>query len=286
MAMAGWRTLISVQDLRDHLGEDGWVVVDCRFDLKAPKAGEEAYRLAHVPGAVYAHLERDLSGPRTATTGRHPLPEPAVLAACLGGWGIGAEIQVVAYDAGAGVFASRLWWLLRWLGHERVAVLDGGLSAWSAGGHPISTADFMPRRGEFRPVTMVNAVVESDSISSKMESRDSLLIDARAGERFRGEVEPIDPVAGHVPGARNVPFERNLDSHGRFLSPDALHEAWLRRLAGQSPEAVVHMCGSGVTACVNLLAMEHAGLRGSRLYAGSWSEWITDPARPVAIGEE
>lgn len=285
MQADGWRTLIDAQALAGHLGEPDWVVVDCRFDLSVPEAGEHAYRLGHIPGAVYAHLDRDLSGPRSVSTGRHPLPEMAELGERLRGWGIGSRSQVVAYDSGSGAFASRLWWLLRWVGHERVAVLNGGLQSWRAEGYHVSAERTWPAAGDLSPRVGTTAPVAAEALLNDRQAR-LLVVDARSRSRYRGEHEPIDPVAGHLPGARNYPFEENLAPDERFRDPATLREQWSRVLGEHAPEAVVHMCGSGVTACHNILSMEHAGLHGSRLYAGSWSEWITDPQRPVAVGGE
>jgi len=286
MAPRVWLTLIAVDELRDRLASPDVVVVDCRFDLAVPAAGELVYDQAHLPGAVYAHLERDLSGPRSPGSGRHPLPAAAELVARLAAWGIGAETQVVAYDAGPGSFAARLWWLLRWLGHSRVAVLDGGLAAWSTAGYTLSRECPSPDPAELELAPDPASTVTAEFLVGNLEHRRALVVDARAEARFQGEVEPIDRVAGHVPGARNVPFEHNLGADGRFLEAPALRRAWATWLGEWPPASVIHMCGSGVTACHNLLAMEHAGLQGSRLYPGSWSEWIGDPSRPVTRGED
>lgn len=275
------RTLVTVETLNAHREDGGWRVVDCRFELSRPDAGEAAWREAHIPGAVYAHLERDLSGPVGPATGRHPLPEPDALAQTLGRWGIDADTQVVAYDASGGAMAAaRLWWLARWLGHERVAVLDGGWQAWLAAG--FETGDRVP---VLRPVVFPRRAPLVDPVDARSVSEDAgwQLIDARGEQRFRGEVEPIDPVGGHIPGAINRPFTGNLDASGKFAAPETLRERFAPPAVGGAGR-VVHYCGSGVTSCHNLLAMEHAGLSGSRLYAGSWSEWIRDPARPVAKG--
>jgi thiosulfate/3-mercaptopyruvate sulfurtransferase len=282
-----YQTLIDANMLHKHLEDLHWVVVDCRFDLMDTEAGRRGYREGHIPGARYAHLDQDLSGPPNAGTGRHPLPEPAELARTLGEWGIDGRTQVVVYDGGGGGIAARLWWLLRWLNHPAVALLDGGLRAWRAAGLPLSTE--LP---ELKPAVFSLTPPDGDGwvdtafIEGNVASGANLLLDARAGARFRGEMEPIDPVAGHVPGAVGAPMDDNLDGDGRFLTPAALRQRFESLLAGRSPQTVIHMCGSGVTACHNLLAMEVAGLSGSRLYAGSWSEWIRDPARPVAVGGE
>ncbi len=280
-------TLIDAASLHDHIGDPQWVVVDCRFNLMDPEAGYRDYLEGHIPGAFYAHLDKDLSGPITPASGRHPLPDPTALARVLADWGIGAETQVVGYDAAGGAIAARLWWLLFWLGHTRCAVLDGGLPAWQAAGYPLSRD---PPESDCSNCLMAHpdtlAWVDHTYVRTSLEGGQAVLVDARAAARFRGEQEPIDPVAGHVPGAVNLPLEGNLDGSGRFLPPARLRERFAPLLQGRSPAQILHMCGSGVTACHNLLAMEVAGLHGSRLYAGSWSEWIRDPARPVAQGDQ
>jgi thiosulfate/3-mercaptopyruvate sulfurtransferase len=277
-------TLVDVQTLARHLNDPGWVTVDCRFSLSNPEAGRLAYEAGHVPGARHAHLEQDLSSPVTASSGRHPLPDPIRLATRLGAWGIDASKQVVVYDDTFGAMAARLWWLLRWMGHESVALLDGGLPRWQRAGLPITkdlpaivVAQFVPRMNQ----TLLANVVDVE----RAVAEGFLVMDARAEERFTGEMEPLDRVAGHVPGARNAPYDDNLDLSGEFSSDEALREHYGALLGRTAPAKVIHMCGSGVTACHNILAMEHAGLRGARLYAGSWSEWITDPNRPIATGE-
>lgn len=276
-----FRTLIAPETLHAHLGREDWRLVDCRFDLADADAGERAWREAHVPGAVYAHLERDLSGPVTSRTGRHPLPDPDRLVQRLGEWGINPASQVVAYDASGGAMAARLWWLLRWLGHDAVAVLDGGWSAWRGAGFPVESALPSPSPTRFERRLSLNESIDTAAVLRAVEGEsDWRLVDARAPERFRGEVEPIDPVAGHVPGAVNRPFAENLDARGRFLRPEILRERFATIASGRA-DRVAHYCGSGVTACHNVLAMEYAGLGGSRLYAGSWSEWIRDPSHPV-----
>jgi thiosulfate/3-mercaptopyruvate sulfurtransferase len=277
-------TLIDADTLRTVPASTDLLFVDCRFDLADPSAGERAHAQAHIPGAVYAHLDRDLSGPVTAATGRHPLPDPAVFAEILSRWGIAPSTQVVAYDASGGVIAARLWWMLGWLGHARVAVLDGGLAAWCAAGGSLdrSVAARQPTRFVAEPEK--GAAVSTAELADLLEAGGCLLVDARSAERFEGRNEPIDPVAGHVPGAVNFACQANLSADGRFLGRDALRSAWARLLAGRPAEAIVGMCGSGVTACHNLLALEHAGLGRGRLYPGSWSEWIRDPTRPVARG--
>lgn len=283
-------TLVTTAELAGRAGVKrpgpAWVICDCRFSLADPGAGERAYRAGHIPGARYVHLERDLSGPVTADSGRHPLPERAALAERFGAWGISVRTQVVAYDDSGGAIAARLWWLLRWLGHERVAVLDGGWERWREEGRPVSVEIPRPHPALFEVRPGLARTVSAAEVAAGLARNEICLMDARSAERFRGEAESLDTVAGHVPGAVNRPYQDNLGPDGRFLPPAELRRALERRTAGFPPRQVVHMCGSGVTACHNLLAMEVAGLPGSGLYAGSWSEWIRDPARPVTRGTE
>ena len=275
-------TLITPKDLARHLDDPDWVIFDCRFTLTELEAGRRAYEREHIPGARYAHLEEDLSSPVTQQTGRHPLPDPGELAEKLGRWGVGPDSQVAAYDDTFGAIASRMWWLLRWLGHDAVAVLDGGLPRWCREGRPLTDELPAPRPRRFEPRRRDDMWVGTSRVGAL--AREGVLIDARAEERFLGDVEPLDKVAGHVPGAVNIPYEDNLDVDGSFLPPDDLRALYGDLCAGRPPEGVAHMCGSGVTACHNILAMEAAGLNGSVLYPGSWSEWILDPGRPVATG--
>ncbi len=295
-------TLITPRQLAARLEDAELAIIDCRFDLARPQWGQEAYAGARIPHARYAHLDRDLSGKTSASTGRHPLPTPEELAARLGQWGIDSQVQVIAYDQGSGAHAARLWWLLRWLGHTRVAVLDGGLAAWQQEKLPLDSAPLpqsqagpgpvtvrRPRRFDPRPdaeMVLSTAELERSLASRQIACGDVVLIDARGADRFAGRNETIDPVAGHIPGARNHPFTGNLDGAGRFLGRATLREQFAKTLEGVPPDAAICMCGSGVTACHNLLAMEVAGLQGARLYAGSWSEWIRDPKRPVDSGTE
>jgi thiosulfate/3-mercaptopyruvate sulfurtransferase len=279
-------TLVDARALAARLPDPDWRIVDCRFDLAAPAAGEAAYAASHVPGAVYAHLDRDLSAPRTERSGRHPLPAADAAAATFARLGIDARTQVVAYDASGGMYAARLWWMLRWLGHERAAVLDGGWQAWTTAGLPESAEPVRVEPRSFVAHPQARAFVNADELDGLLEGNACLLLDARAPERYEGRAEPLDPKAGHVPGARNHPYVRNLGADGRFLPEAELRERLLARLRGRAPSEVVSMCGSGVTACHTLLALEAAGLPGGRLYPGSWSEWSRDPQRPVATGPE
>jgi thiosulfate/3-mercaptopyruvate sulfurtransferase len=274
--------LITSEQLAGHLDDPQWVVIDTRHDLMDPSKGRQAYDAGHIPGAYFVSVDDDLSGPKTGKTGRHPLPDLAAFAARMNEIGIGPGTQVVIYDDVAGNFAVRLWWMLRWLGHEKVALLDGGFPLWVKEGKPISTKVPAPRAGSFVPRPRLGATVDAHFVERHREDPALKLIDARAGERFRGEQEPIDPVAGHVPGAVNRFWKQNLLQDGRFKTPTQLRAEFKEFLGGADPANVVHMCGSGVTACHNLFAMELAGLPSGRLYPGSWSEWVSDPSRPVA----
>jgi len=277
-----YENLVDPDTLAAHLGDPNWVVIDCRFSLAEPALGERLYREAHIRGALFADLEKDLSGPVTPRTGRHPLPDPKALKDRLGDWGIGPDTQVVAYDDAGGSYAVRLWWLLRWLGHRAAAVLDGGLPVWSGQGRPLTREVPTPSQRSFPGTPDDDLWVSTETVEQGLGSERLLLIDARTAERFRGKTEPIDPVAGHIPGALNLPYPGNLAGTGRFLAPDTLRRRFVGKLGGTSPQDVVHMCGSGVSAIHNILAMEVAGLHGSRLYPGSWSEWIRLAHRPVA----
>lgn len=281
-----YRAVITPDELAARLDDPDWAVVDCRFDLNDTAAGERAYLQAHIPGAVYAHLDRDLSGPPRTDNGRHPLPAPAALTQLFGRLGIGDETQVVAYDDAGGAYAGRLWWMLRYMGHEAAAVLDGGWPAWQAAGLPAR-----PGR-ETRPASVATATVATGAPRREMlvlldeAAAAPLLIDARAPERYRGEIEPLDARPGHIPGALNRPYAANWDANGRWRPADELRREYEALLGDTPPEEAVFYCGSGVSACVNLLAMAHAGLPVGRLYVGSWSEWSRDPSRPAALGEE
>ena len=280
--MAGWTTLVQPETLAIGLGRGDLAIVDCRFSLLDPAAGEQAYLTSHLPGAVYAHLERDLSDMDRHGEGRHPWPSAAAFSERLSRWGIDPRIQVVAYDDGDGAHAARLWFLLRVLGHEKVAVLDGGWSRWTSLGLPVSTAPRPPSATPYRAVYDLGRLCNAAQVQAHLDAG-GILLDARAASRFRGEEEPLDRVAGHVPGAINRHYALNLID-GRFKSPMQLADEYRALLGERAPDRVVLMCGSGVTACHNLLAMERAGLRGAKLYIGSWSGWISDPARPIATG--
>jgi thiosulfate/3-mercaptopyruvate sulfurtransferase len=276
-----YTTLVSTAALADRLGDPSLAVVDCRYKLAEPGWGERAWKDGHIPGAAYAGLERDLSGSKTGTNGRHPLPDVAALATTFGRLGIDHGMQVVAYDQDNGMFASRLWWLLRWLGHDAVAVLDGGLAKWVAEGRPLSISADVPMTRDFQPTVRRDIVVDVGEVAAHLGDLHWRLVDARAPERYRGESEPLDRVPGHIPGAINHPFLTNLDESGTFRSRADLRVQLQSTLGDTDPTQVVCYCGSGVTACHNLLALEHAGLAGAKLYPGSWSEWSSDSTRPV-----
>ncbi|HWT15808.1 MAG TPA: sulfurtransferase [Patescibacteria group bacterium] len=277
--------LMSVEELRSRLGEPRLRIADVRFDLADTAKGEAAYRAAHVPGAIYAHLDRDLSDHALKGVGRHPLPAAAAFARWLSQVGYAPDQSWVMYDEANGGFAARLWWMLRAVGHRDVRVLDGGHAAWIAAGAPVTDLipDFAPTLVDVRYAA--SATADFGEVDALRTDRSRRLVDARAAPRFRGEVEPLDPVAGHVPGAVNRPFADNLDPSGRFKSPEQLGAEWRSVLGDVAADRVVHMCGSGVTACHNLLAMELAGLTGSKLFAPSWSGWIADRRRAVATGD-
>lgn len=281
--MRSYTSFISAAALYETLEDGHTAVFDCRFNLLAPEQGVAAWREAHIPGAHYAHLDNDLAGPAVPDGGRHPLPEPETFAAWLGARGVDTKSQVVAYDDAGGAIAARLWWLVRWLGHERVAVLDGGLDAWRSRGYPLD--DRRPRHRASRQPLRGSPRAGSTQTTADVEAlgpERSRLIDARDPARFRGEVEPIDPVAGHVPGARNLPFSELLDEAGGIRDKETLERRLLAVLDGDSETPWSVMCGSGVTACHLALAAEHAGLRAPKLYVDSFSGWIREPSRPVA----
>jgi thiosulfate/3-mercaptopyruvate sulfurtransferase len=274
-------TLISVADLAQHLGDPAFLIFDCRHELTNPEFGIKAYAESHIAGALFAHLDRDLAAPLTGRNGRHPLPDPKVFAKWLSVMGVSNGTQVIGYDNAGGVYASRLWWMLRWVGHRNVAVLDGGWQAWLAAGQPVTAEVSKPKAAEFT-AQPDQFPVDAKYVFEHLQSPDMVLVDARANDRFHGQNETIDPVGGHIPGARNRFFKDNLTPQGFFKSPEQLREDFKPLVGTGSPGKIVSQCGSGVTACHNLLAMEIAGLNGGRLYPGSWSEWIADPSRPRA----
>jgi thiosulfate/3-mercaptopyruvate sulfurtransferase len=279
-------TLISVQNLISEFSDPRWVFIDCRFSLEDPEGGHKKYLDSHIPGAVYAHLDEDLCSPVIpGITGRHPLPSAEKLAEKLGAWGINSSSKIVTYDdAGGALAASRLWWLFGWMGHYAVSVLDGGWQAWLKSGEPTRSGQESRSSSSFLPRLKQSRLIETAELVTRLEDPDLLLVDTRAAERYRGEIEPIDPVAGHIPGAILSPHEDVLDPDGYFLPKDQLQNHFKHLLGATSARNTVFYCGSGVTAVQNILAVAHAGLGNSRLYAGSWSEWITDPVRPVATG--
>lgn len=280
-----YTTLISTTDLARNLDGPDWAVIDCRFNLSDTEAGRRAYRNGHIPGARYAHLDEALSGHIIpGRTGRHPLPNPDVAAMRFERMGIGNNVQVAAYDDSGGMIAARLWWMLRWLGHDAVAVLDGGWQRWVGEGRPLETAIPEPEPRAFIPHPRPEFLVDADTVENIRKGPEYKLVDSRAAERYRGEVEPIDPVAGHIPGAFNLPNEENVGAEGVFLSEEALKKRFRQALGETGPAQTVFYCGSGVSACRNILAYKHAGLGDARLYPGSWSEWITDPEREVERG--
>lgn len=276
-------TLVAVAELEQHLFDHDWCVIDCRHELTDAEAGWFAYSGAHIPGATFAHMDEDLSGAKTGSNGRHPLPSREDLAAVFRDWGIHGDTQIVAYDAEGGSFAVRLWWLARWLGHEKVALLDGGWQAWFSAMRWSSVE--LPERdpGTFTARDPLVRAVGADDVLAALHAPDRLLIDARAPERYEGRVEPLDPVAGHIPGAINRFWKNNLVGT-KFKPAEQLRAEYAELLAGHGADQVILQCGSGVTACHHVLAMEIAGLPGAALYAGSWSEWVADRARPVAVG--
>ena len=277
-------TLISTDSLATHL--DGqWAIVDCRYDLHDESWGLEQYRAAHIPGAVYASLSHDLSGSRTGTNGRHPLPCVEDFELTLGRLGISPSMQVVIYDQDAGTYASRMWWMLRYLGHEAAAVLDGGWSKWLRERRPARSGDEERQAASFAGRRRKDLRTLVEAVQAALHDSSVMLVDARAPERFEGTHEPLDKKAGHIPGAVNHCYRQNLTEEGMMLPPDRLRQQFANLLGDHSPEQVIMYCGSGVTACQNLLAMEYAGLHGAKLYAGSWSEWSADPARPVETGK-
>jgi len=282
-----YTTLISAAELAQHVLQPNWIVLDCRHDLVNPEAGRAAYAAGHIPHAQFAHLDTDLSdkrpGPNGEFPGRHPLPPPEAFIEKLRAWGVKHDSQVVAYDAQGGMFAARLWWMLRWVGHEAVAVLDGGLPAWQARDGKLSTEPASRARGDISAKPPIGPSVTAADVLANLAAPTRIVIDARAPDRFRGENETLDPVGGHIPGARNRFFKDNLQADGRFKPAEQLRAEFSALIT--TPQASIMQCGSGATACHNLLAMEVAGLSGAALYPGSWSEWCADPSRPVATGQ-
>ena len=275
-------TIVTTSELQVHLTDEDWAIVDCRFDLARAQWGWEEYQKSHIPGAVYADMNHDLAGPITPDSGRHPLPDIQRLSRRLSEWGIGKDTQVVAYDDAGGSFAVRLWWLLRFLGHPSVAVLDGGFPKWTGEGRPTASGIETRPPAEFIPHPAWDMLVTAEEVDRIRQDPSYRLIDARSHDRFSGQNEPIDPVAGHIPGAVNRFYARNLTRQGTFLPPETLREQFSTLLGSIDPDHAVVYCGSGITSIHHLLAMELAGLPGARLYLGSWSEWIRDRNRPIS----
>ncbi|WP_050479540.1 sulfurtransferase [Herbaspirillum rhizosphaerae] len=283
-----YATLISAAELAAHAGDDNLLIVDCRHDLANPDAGLDAYRAGHIPNARFVHLDQVMSGAKTGSDGkfkgRHPLPERQDFIDAMRVIGVNANTQVVAYDAQGGMYAARLWWLLRWVGHVQVAVLDGGLPAWQAQGGAITTDMPAATRGDLQEQSSLVTAIDVAGVLDNLSSKAMTVVDARAADRYRGENETLDAVGGHIPGAKNRFFKDNLAADGRFKSPETLRAEWNAVI--DNPQTAIMQCGSGVTACHNLLALEVAGLPGAKLYPGSWSEWSSDSSRPVATGPQ
>jgi thiosulfate/3-mercaptopyruvate sulfurtransferase len=271
-------TLVDAATLRSHLDDIEWVIIDCRHELADFEAGARAYAGGHIPGAHFANVETDLSGKKTGTNGRHPLPNPQAFLAFLNTMGTNESTQIVAYDAGADMFAARLWYLARWIGHEFVAILDGGFGAWTSAAYPVTSVVPAHEPGTLRLRPARDRAYDRFAVRERIGSSEHVLLDARAANRYAGEVEPIDPVAGHIPGARNRPFKENFDESGRWKSPQRLRAEFSQF---DDPALVINYCGSGVSAAANLFSMHVAGLRGAGIYPGSWSEWCADPENPV-----
>lgn len=280
-----YRTLIDGATLARNLDATDWRIFDVRHDLVTPAIGRQQYSEGHIPGARFVDLDRELSGDKTGANGRHPLPDADTFMATLGEWGIRPGQQIVVYDASGGTYAARLWWMLRWMGHYSVAVLDGGFPKWEKEGRPITAEvpHYAPSEYRGAPRTMH---VDVGFVAANLGKSEVTVIDARAAGRYAGVGETIDPVGGHIPGALNRPYNENLGKDGCFKPPETLAKEFAELLGNRAPKQIVHQCGSGVSACNNILAMEIAGLAGSRLYPGSWSEWCADPARPVAMGSD
>lgn len=277
--------LVTTAELANHLHDPAWMLFDTRHDLLDTSKGPREYSQGHIEGAHFLSIDDDLSAAKTGTNGRHPLPDPLSFARKMAALGASPALQFVIYDGTGGMYAARLWWMLRWIGATKVALLDGGIAKWVAEKRPVTTVVPAPRTGvpnQFSP--RAGMTVDAADVRAHLDDATRTVLDARASERYRGEVEPIDPVAGHIPGAVNRFWQANLSPDGTFKTREDLQREYSQLLAGRPPSAIVHQCGSGVTACHNLFAMEWAGLPGSRLYPGSWSEWVADPARPVARG--
>jgi thiosulfate/3-mercaptopyruvate sulfurtransferase len=281
-----FRTLITPEELNQHLDDPNWAVFDVRFDLNDKELGSREYLESHIPGAIYAHLEKNLALPASLHGGRHPLPPVEALANSFTSWGIDDDVQVVVYDSRGGGFAARLWWTLRYLGHDRVALLDGGFPAWLRAGLPTRAGDEKRPPRIFTPRVQDGMLVDAQEVLQSLEDDATLLIDSRSPERYQGLEEPIDRLAGHIPGAVNRFWQKNTDGNGEFLPKETLRREWEELLKGIPPQQTIVHCGSGVTGCLNIFAMVHIGLEGARLYAGSWSQWLEDPDLPKVLGPE
>ena len=279
-----YSTFIQPGNLLAHINDPKWVIIDCRFDLQDSSAGERGYQEAHIPGAIYAHLDRDLAAPCTGLNGRHPLPPIEEMAAQFSQWGIDAQTQVVAYDCRGGGIAARVWWALRYLGHDAVAILEGGFPAWEGAEYPTRGGKEERSSTQFLAKLRPEMCIDIEELENHLDEYSQHMIDSRAPERYQGEEEPLDPVAGHIPGALNRFWGSNLDEHHRLLSENSLREHFQTLIGDKKPGDLVVYCGSGVTGCFNLLVMEHLGLTGARLFPGSWSEWCADVDRPIAVG--
>ncbi|MBV9270812.1 MAG: sulfurtransferase [Candidatus Eremiobacteraeota bacterium] len=278
-----YTTFIDPKDVIRRIEDPSWVVVDCRHTLADFSAGKRMYDESHIPGAFFADVENELSGPKSGANGRHPMPGAAKFAEVLRGFGVDETSQIVAYDAGGDIFAARMWFLCKWIGHDAVAVLDGGFAAWTKAGYRVTNEILQrPVPGSIVAHPRPELVTDVQRVFENVESCDFTLLDARASDRYAGQNETVDPVGGHIPGARNRWFKENFDNDGRIKSPQKLRAEF--EAHGIPPGRIIHQCGSGVSAAVNMLAMEHAGIKGSKIYGGSWSEWIADPARPVKTG--
>lgn len=276
--------LVTTQELVRHLADPDWLIFDCRHDLMNPAYGREAYAKGHIPSAVFVSLDDDMAAPKTGRNGRHPLPDAATLARTFERLGVTPGKRIVCYDDAGHMYSVRTWWALQWLGHTRVALLDGGFPKWTAEGRGTDAQVPQPDRGQFTPHPQLGATADADAMLVLHRDPRYVVIDARTGERFRGEQEPIDPVAGHIPGAKNRWFKANLNDDGTFKPAATLRSEFAALLGATPPDRVINQCGSGVTGCHNIFAMELAGFPGSKLYPGSWSEWCSDPSRPVAKG--
>ena len=282
-----YKTIINADDLIKNLDNDNFSIVDCRCDIKDTSYGIDAYNEGHIPNAIFADIDNDMASEKTSTSGRHPLPNPEKLAEKLSQWGIDAEKQVVIYDDAGCAFAGRVWWILRWLGHKGgVAVLNGGLGAYMKAGGKLVTSQTTKPRLSYKVDVNNNLHVDIETVTDAQYKMDALLVDARSRERYLGVKDEVDPIAGHVPGAISHPLGKNLDKNGLFKSPEELKLEFNKIIGDNNPKDIISMCGSGITACHNIIAMEIAGIKGVRLYVGSWSEWITDSKRPIAKIED